>query len=64
MICLRLGPPWFNYWFSLARSDLRFSPEYSVYQSDLFEFHVFTMMHRLSLKPLCEPNLYVFLYYE
>ena len=33
-----------------------------VYHSDLFDFYVFAMIHRLSREPLCEPNVYVFLY--
>ena len=29
MICLWLGPPWFNYWFSFTLAYSRISREYS-----------------------------------
>ena len=43
-------PAWFNYWFylTLAGSVCRISQEYSslFHHGDLFDFCVFTMMHR------------------
>ena len=51
-LCLWLGPPWFNQWFSwtLARSGCRISQEYSFlfHHFDQLDFCVFAMMHRLS----------------
>ena len=63
-ICLWLGPPWFNYWFSFTLAYSRISYEYSSLFILVVKliFCVFALMHWLSLEPLCEPNFYVFLY--
>ena len=44
-ICLWLGPPWFNYWFSFTLAYSRISHEYSSLFIIAIDFYVFALMH-------------------
>ena len=59
-LCLWLGPPWFNKWFSLtlARSGFRFNQEYLslFHHSEQFDFVSSLWCIDLIRDPLCDQN--------
>ena len=44
-ICLWLGQPWFNYWFSFTLAYSRISHEYSSLFIIVIDFYVFALIH-------------------
>ena len=64
MLCLWLGPPWFNKWFSLtlARDGCRFNFDYSslFHHSYQFDVCVFAMVHILSKRAIIRTELIMY----